>query len=183
MVVVALGAKAAIAVLLVVAGGAKLADPTGFAAAIRLFLPAAAPPRVLAGLPGASAALALTELLTGAASLCWPAARWLNWLVLALACGFVVVAAVGFARHRGRPCRCFGALTRRSFGFRTIAQALVIAGAAGVALWPSRPAHVDLGVPAQLLLLAGAGLLGLAAFTAARALAAGNTRPGMGMAA
>ena len=182
MVVVALGAKAAIAVLLVVAGAAKLADLTGFAAAIRVFLPAA-PPRVLAGLPGVGAALALLELLTGAASLCWPATRWLNWLVLALACGFVVVAAVGFARHRGRPCRCLGALTRRSFGVRALVQALVIAAAASVALRPSRPAQVDLGVQAHLLLLTGACLLGLAAFTAARALAAGNTRPGMGMAA
>ncbi len=179
MVIVALGAKAAVAVLLLVAGGAKLADLTGFAAAIRLFLPAAAPQAVLAGLPAAGAALALTELLTGVASLCWPAAGWLNWVVLALACGFVVVAAIGFTRHRGRPCRCFGALTRRSFGVRATAQALLIAGVAGLALRPARPAQVDLGLAEHLLLLAGASLLGLAAYTAARALAAGNARPGM----
>lgn len=179
MVVLALGAKAAIAVLLLVAGGAKLADLAGFGAAIRLFLPAAAPQRVLAVLPAASAALALAELLIGAASLCWPAVGWLNWLVLALACGFTVVAAVGYARYRGRPCRCFGALTRRSFGLRTIAQALLIAAVAGLALRPARPAQVDLGLAAHLLLLAAAGLLALAAFTAARALATGSAQPGM----
>jgi hypothetical protein len=179
MVVVALGAKAVIAVLLLVAGGAKLADVAGFAAAIRLFLPAGAPPRVLAGLPAAGAAVALTEVLIGAASLCWPAARWLNGPVLALACGFVAVAAFGYALHRGRPCRCFGALTRRSFRIRTIAQALVIAGLAGLALRPARPAQVDLGPASHLLLLAAAGLLVLAAFTAARALATADAQLGM----
>jgi len=179
MVVLALGAKVAIAVLLLVAGGAKLADLTGFAAAIRLFLPAAAPQRALAGLAATSAALALTELLTGAVSLCWPAVGWLNWLVLALACGFAVVAVVGYARYRGRPCRCFGALTRRSFGVRTIAQALLIAALAGLALRPARPAQLDLGLGAHLLLLAAAGLLALAAFTAARALGTGSAQPGM----
>ena len=179
MVVVALGAKAAIAVVLLVAGAAKLADLAGFAAAIRLFLPARSPRRVLAALPAAGASLALAELLTGTASLCWPAAGWLNWLVLAVAAGFAVVAAVGYARHHGRPCRCFGALTRRSFGVRTIAQALLTAAVAGLAVRAAGPAQLDLGPAAQLLLLAAAGLVALAAFTAARALAAGNAQPEM----
>ncbi|MGO8961624.1 MAG: MauE/DoxX family redox-associated membrane protein [Streptosporangiaceae bacterium] len=179
MVVVTLGAKAAVAVLLLVAGGAKLADVAGFAAAIQLFVPARVSPRLRTRLPAASAALALTELLTGAASLCLPADRWLNWLVLALACGFVVVATVGYARHRGRPCRCFGALTRRSFGVRTLGQALLIAVVAGLAVRPVRTAQLDLGLAAHLLLLAAASLVTLAAFTAARALASGNAQPGM----
>jgi hypothetical protein len=179
MVVLALGAKAAVAVILLVAGGAKLADLAGFASAIRLFLPAAAPRTMLAALPAASAGLALAELLTGAASLCFPAARWLNWLVLALASGFLIIAVVGYARYRGRPCRCFGALTRRAFGLRSIGQALLIAATAAVALRPARPAQLDLGLADHLLLLAAAGLLVLAAFTAARALATGNAQPGM----
>jgi hypothetical protein len=179
MVVLGLGAKAAVAVLLMVAGGAKLADLSGFASAIRLFLPAASPRPVLAGLPAASAGLALAELLTGAASLCSPAAHWLNWLVLGLASGFVAVAVVGYARYRGRACRCFGALTRRGFGIRTLGQALLIAAMAAVALRPARPAQIDLGLADRLLLLAAAGLLVLAAFTAARALAPANARPGM----
>ena len=95
MVVLALGAKAAVAVLLLVAGGAKLADLAGFAGAIRLFLPPTTPRPILAALPAASAALALAELLTGAASLCWPAGRWLNWLVLGFASGFVIADGSG----------------------------------------------------------------------------------------
>jgi len=39
MTAVILSAKAGLAVLLVVAGGAKLADVAGFGAAVRLFLP------------------------------------------------------------------------------------------------------------------------------------------------
>jgi hypothetical protein len=179
MVVLGLGAKAAVAVLLLVAGGAKLADVPGLASAIRLFLPAAARQSVLAALPAASAGLALAELLTGAASLCWPAAGWLNWLVLALASGFVAVALVGYARYRGRPCRCFGALTRRAFEVRAIGQALLIAAMAAVALRPARPAQLDLGLADHLLLLAAASVLVLAAFTAARALAPANAQPGM----
>jgi hypothetical protein len=179
MVVFALSAKAGLAVLLLVAGGAKLADLASLASAIRLFVPAAAPRPVLALLPAASAALALAELLTGAASLCWPAAGWLNWLVLTLASGFVAVAVVGYARYRGRPCRCFGALTRRAFGVRTIGHALVIVAMAAVALRPALPAQVDLAPADHLLLLAAAGLLVLAAFTAARALAPASGQPGM----
>ncbi len=179
MVVLGLGAKAAIAVLLLVAGAAKLADLASFTAAVRLFVPAAASPRILAGLPAASAGLALAELLTGAASLCWPAARWLNWLVLALACGFVAVAVAGFARHRGRPCRCFGAITRRSYGVRATAQAVLIAALAGLALRPVTPGQVDLGLAARLLLIGAASLLVLAAFTAARALSAAAAQPEM----
>lgn len=178
MVVLALGAKAAVAVLLLVAGGAKLADLAGFASAIRLFLPTAPRP-MLAALPAASAGLALAELLTGAASLCFPAARWLNWLVLALASGFFIIAVVGYARYRGRPCRCFGALTRRAFGLRSIGQTLLIAVTAAAALRPARPAQLNLGLADHLLLLAAACLLVLAAFTAARALATGNAQPGM----
>src|SRR5258708_8600148 len=80
MVVLGLGAKAAVAVLLLVAGGAKLADLSGFASAIRLFLPAAAPRPVLAALPAASGGLALAGLLTRAASPWSPTARRLNML-------------------------------------------------------------------------------------------------------
>jgi hypothetical protein len=179
MAILVLSAKAAVAVLLLVAGGAKLADLPGFAAAIRLFLPDSGPAWVLARAGRAGAALAAAELLAGAASLCWPAARWVNGAVLALACGFCVVAIIGYARHRDRPCRCFGALTRRSFSLRTILQAAAITAAAVLAAGPARPAQLDLGPADQLLLIAVAGLLVLAAFTAARALATGDARPEM----
>jgi hypothetical protein len=175
MSVAGFGAKAAVAVVLLVAGGAKLADLHGFAAAIGLFLPRRWPRRLRAGLPLAAAVIAAGELLLGAVSLCWPALGWVNVAVLALACGFIAVAAVGYARRGGQECRCFGALTRREFGPRALVQALLIGGAAWLAARPARPAQLQIGVSAHLLLLAGAAIMALAAGTAAGALAGGRT--------
>ncbi len=171
MTVLILAAKAAVAVLLLAAGGAKLADPFGFAAAVRLFVPRRAPARVHALAPAAAAVVVATELICGAASLCWPSVAWANLAVLALACGFAVVAAVGYARYRGRPCRCFGALTRRSFSARSLVQSVLILAAAALATRPAGSGAVAVGLTAHLLLLAAASLLTLAACTAARALA------------
>jgi hypothetical protein len=171
MTVLVLAAKAAVAVLLLAAGGAKLADPAGFAAAIRQFVPPRAPSFIRARVPAAAAAVIAAELACGIVSLCWPSAAWANLAVLVLACGFTVVAAVGYARFRGRPCRCFGALTRRSFSVRSLVQSLVILAAAALATRPPGHAASGVGLTAQLLLLAAAGLLALAAGTAAKALA------------
>jgi Methylamine utilisation protein MauE len=174
-----LGAKAALAVVLLVAGSAKLAGLEGFAEAIRLFLPGRLPRLALTALPIAAALIAAGELLTGLVSLCWPALGWVNVGVLILAGGFTAVAGVGYARRRGQPCNCFGALTRRGFGPRTLVQAVVITAVAWLAARPAGPARVQIGLSAHLLLLAGAGVTAVAAYTAASALAAGRAEPGM----
>jgi hypothetical protein len=171
MTVLILAAKAAVAVLLLAAGGAKLADPAGFATAIRLFVPHRAPSLVRARVPAAAAAIIGIELICGTVSLCWPSAGWANLAVLVLSCGFTVVAGLGYARFRGRPCRCFGALTRRSFSVRSLVQSLVVLAAAVLATRPADQSAVAVGLTAHLLLLAAAGLLALAACTAAKALA------------
>ena len=171
MTAVVLAAKAALAVLLLVAGGAKLADPAGFATAIRLFVPSRAPARIQAAIPAVAAAVIAAELAAGTISLCSPAVAWVNLAVLALACGFTVVAGVGYGRYRDRPCRCFGALTRRSFSARSLLQSLVILAAAALAIRPAGQVAEALGLTARLLLLAAAGLMVLAAGTAAKALA------------
>jgi len=167
-----LAAKAAIAVLLLASGGAKLADIGGFAAAIRLFVPGRAVARLPSALPAAAITIAATELIAGGASLCWPDVGWMNPVVLALGCGFAAVAGIGFVQHRGRPCHCFGALTRRGFSARTLLQALVIVAAAALACRRVHPAaQLQLGASMHVLLLAAAGLLAAAACTAAKALA------------
>jgi hypothetical protein len=179
MSIAALCAKAAVAVVLLVAGGAKLAGLEGFAGAIRLFLPGRLPRMARAALPFVAAFIAVGELLIGLVSLCWPALGWVNVAALALACGFTAVAAVGYARRRGQLCSCFGALTRREFGPRTLVQAVLITGAAVLAAGPARPAQLQIGLNAHLLLLTGAGITIVAAYTAAGALAAARTGPGM----
>lgn len=179
MTAVLLAAKAGVAVLLLAAGGAKLAGLRDFSLAVGLFVPRRAPAALADHTWEVAAAIAVTETGLGAASLSWPELRWLNLLVLALACGFTVVAAVGYARHRGRPCRCFGALTRREFSLRSLVQAALITCAAVLAIRPVPAAEVSLGLTPHLLLLAAAGLLAVAAGTAARALNAGAAAPGM----
>jgi hypothetical protein len=170
--VLVLAAKAALAVLLLASGGAKLPDIAGFATAIRLFVPGRAVARLPSVLPTVAITIAAAELLAGGISLCWPAAGWISPAVLALACGFAAVAGFGYVRHRGRPCHCFGALTRRGFGARTLLQAMLLVAAAALACQGVHPAaQLRLGAGMHVLLLAGAGLLAGAAGTAAKALA------------
>jgi len=170
------GAKAGLAVLLLVAGAAKLAGLDGFAATVRLFLPAGLRRRS----PGLARSIALTIALTvalgevalGGASLGAPAAGWLNLVVLAAGGAFVAVSGIGYARHRGRSCRCFGALSRRRFDRGGIARAAAIAAVAAVPLAGLPASAVRLAPADRGLLLAAAFLLAAGAFTAARVLAA-----------
>lgn len=167
--VLVLGAKAALAVMLLVAGGAKLADLTGFAAVVRLFVP-------VRGLAPAyrylATAVALAEIILGAASLSFPAVEWINLVVLAAGCAIAAVSVIGFARHRGKACRCFGPLSRRKFDLPGIVRGVLIAAFAAVATVGVSASAVRLGVLAQMLLLAAAAALLAVSFTAARALAA-----------
>jgi hypothetical protein len=166
--IVVFGGKTAIAVLLVAAGGAKLAGLREFGVSVRLFLPGGAP-RWLA--PYLAGGIAAGELVTGAASLAVPQAAWLNLAVLAICGCFLAVWTAGYARHRGRPCRCFGALSRRGFTAAGIARAAGLVLAALVATIGVPGISVQLGAAWQLALLAGAVLVAGAAFSAATAAA------------
>ena len=205
MPVAVLGAKALLAVMLLVAGGAKLADLDSFAASVRLFLPRRVPrrlPRALAhrlprrhrpAAPAAAGlltspasarriagAVAVAELGLGAASLAAPAIWPLNLAVLAAACCFAAVSGIGFAFHRGRSCRCFGALSRRKFDRAGLARAGAVAALAAGATVPVGPAAVALTPAGHGLLLAGSAVIAFVAFTAARSLAVSrDALPGM----
>ena len=160
-----LACKAALAVLLTAAGGAKLADLPGFAASVRLFLPVDR---------GVAVGIAGGEITVGAASLSSPRTSWLNLVVLAVCCGFVAVSAAGYRWHRGRSCRCFGALSRRRFNLAGLGRSAAIALGAVVATVPVRAAAIQLGPADRIGLLAGALLVAGAAFSAAAAAAAGR---------
>ncbi|MDQ2813687.1 MAG: hypothetical protein M3Z75_17930 [Actinomycetota bacterium] len=163
-----LGAKSAVAVMLLVAGGAKLADLASFAATVRLFVPRGIP----SPLRGAMAfCLVAVEVVLGGVSLSFPAVKWLNLVIFALTIGFVVVSVVGFLFYRGRSCRCFGALSQRKFDVAEILRSIGIAALAAIAMLGVQSASVGIDVAARVLLLIAATLLALAAFTAAGALA------------
>lgn len=164
-------AKTALACLLIVAGGAKLSDPASFASTVRLFIPLRLAWPLLSAI---AVTVSVGELAIGLASLTLPAIAALNALVFALACAFVAVSAVGYAFHRGRSCRCFGALSRRKFDAAGVPRSAVTAGIAAVALAHVGAAALQLDATARVLLGAAGGLLALAAFTAARARGTGS---------
>jgi len=164
-------AKTALACLLIVAGGAKLSDPASFASSLRLFIPLRVAWPLLSVI---AVGVSLAELAVGLASLTLPAITALNALAFAIACAFVAVSATGYAFHRGRSCTCFGALSQRKFDAAGVLRSAVIAGVATVALAHVRAAALQLDPAARMLLFAAAGLLAVAAFTAARARGAGS---------
>ena len=174
MTVLVLAAKSALAALLLVAGGAKLADLRGFAATVRLFLPARPLRRAVRWI---ACGVALGELGLGVASLSAPSVGWLNPVIFAVGCGFVAVAAVGFALHRGRSCRCFGALSRRGFDLAALARSVGIAALAALATGRAGPSSLQLTPVQRVLLGLGGCVLALAAGTAARALAVSREAP------
>jgi hypothetical protein len=175
--VLVLGAKSGLAVMLLVAGGAKLADLAAFAGTAALFVP-----RWIRGRARDSVALAaaLTEIAVGALSLSAPGIGWANAAVFALTCVFFGVSLAGFLFYRGRSCRCFGALSRRTFDLASLLRSAVIAALAAVAMASVPPASIRIDAAELILLLAGAALLAGASFTAARALAASrDAQPGL----
>ena len=173
--VLVLSAKSAIAVMLLAAGGAKLADLASFAATVRLFMPRGVPRPARSGI---AFGIAAGEILLGAASLSFPAVRWLNLGVFAVTDMFVVVSVAGFVFYRGRSCRCFGALSQRKFDAAGIVRSVGIAGVAAIAIAGVPSLAVSISAAAHVLLLTATAILLLAAFTAAGALAVSReTRP------
>jgi hypothetical protein len=168
MQLIALGAKAALAVMLLVAGGAKLADLDSFAGTARLFLPRRLPHRTQRW---AALGVALAELATGGVSLSAPALRPVNLVVLGLGCAFVAVSAAGYVFYRGRACRCFGGLSRKTFDRPAILRAAAVVAVAVLALGHVPAAATRVGAVSEVLLGLAAALVAAAAFTAARALA------------
>ena len=169
--VLVLCAKTVLASLLIVAGGAKLSDPASFTSTVRLFIPLRVAWPLLSAI---AVGVSLGELAVGLASLTLPAITVVNALVFAVACAFVAVSAVGYAFHRGRSCRCFGALSQRKFDAPGLLRSVVTAGIAAVALAHVGAPALQLDATARVLLLAAAGLLAVAAFTAARARGTGS---------
>jgi hypothetical protein len=100
-----------------------------------------------------------------------PQARWPNLVVLASCVAFLLAWSIGYSRHRGRSCRCFGALSARGFDRAGIARAavLTLAALAATAQVPARV--VQLGLGGQLALLAGGALIACATYSAAAAAA------------
>ena len=161
--VLLMSVKVGLAAMLLVAGGAKLADLGSFAATVRLFLP----PRPLKARGRTIAlAVALTELLIGTASLSTPHTVWLNAAVAVLACAFVAVSGLGYLFYRGRTCACFGALSQRKFDVPGIVRSVIVVAGAFLVTFADRT-WPRISVSLDVLLVAAAVITAIASFTAA----------------
>jgi hypothetical protein len=171
MIYFALTGKALLAAMLIVAGGAKLADLASFTSVIRLFLTFHIPRRIAFWIAGG---VAIAELALGLASVSSPAVDSANVLVFALACAFSLTSIMGYVFHRGQSCRCFGALSARQFDVMGVLRSIAIAGVAAFAMADTNSSLVRVGLAGRFLLLLGGAVLAVAAFTAARSLAQGR---------
>jgi hypothetical protein len=157
--------------MLIVAGGAKLADVASFAIIIRLFLAFRFPKRTAVWI---AIGVALAELALGLASISSPAVESVNVLVFTLSCAFSLTSIMGFVFHRGQSCRCFGALSARQFDAMGVLRSIAITGVAAFSMPDTNSSLVHVGLTGRLLLLLAGAMLTVAAFTAARALAQGR---------
>jgi hypothetical protein len=155
-----------LALMLLAAGAAKLADLGGFAATLASL-----------GLRqrwASSAALgvATAELGVAAVSLTgmWPATT--DAAVLGLTLAFTLVAVFGAARRPEVRCRCFGALTSARFGIRTLLRNTLLTAAAALVVASHQQVgqYQAAGPVFMSLTVLGAGLVALACVQAARVL-------------
>jgi hypothetical protein len=167
-----LAAKSGLALMLIVAGSAKLAGVSSFTASVKLFVPVDGSPRAMERI---AVGIATFELLLGSASLAFPSVAVFNLLVLATTCGFLTVSAIGYVRHRGKSCLCFGQLSNRVFdGVGVLRSVLLVGLAAGVASIAVSRSAIQLTIAGHLLLLGGAVVVAVATYTAARGAAMTN---------
>ena len=115
-----------------VAGLAKLADHVGTQQTLRDF----GVPSVLA--PSFGLLLPLAELAVAVALLPVVTAWWAACGAFALLLLFVVGLGIALARGRRLDCHCFGHLHSAPAGWRTLARNMVLAAAAGFAVWEGR---------------------------------------------
>jgi hypothetical protein len=167
---IAIVSKVGLALMLAIAGAAKLADLSGFASTIRLFMPRRRFSDVV--FRRVAGAIAGAEILLGTVSLSLPAASRINLVVLAAGLGFVTVSLVGYALYRGRSCNCFGALSARRFDAAGILRGVFIVIAASLASVSVHHSKVDVDLTVTVVLVCCSLLLAVASFTAARSLAA-----------
>jgi thiol-disulfide isomerase/thioredoxin len=157
-----------LAVVFLVAGGAKLADLAGSRAAVEGFGVSAPAAKLLGVL------LPVAELCTAGALLPASSARYGAVAAGALLLVFVAAIARSMARGEAPDCHCFGAIHSEPAGARTLARNLVLlvfAAAVAAIGWDNAgPSAVHwigrLHGPGLVAVAGGAALLVLAALTA-----------------
>lgn len=157
---VGLGARVLLALVFVVAAAGKLADQPGTRTALKDFR---MPDRTLTPF---ALALPSAELLTAAALLIQPAARWGAVAALVLLAAFAAGIAAAMIRGDAPDCHCFGQLHSEPAGRGTLIRnallaapaVFVVAYGAGTPLDSWLPSHPAANVLALISLVAAAAL-------------------------
>ncbi len=168
--VIMLFMRASLAVVLVAAGAAKLADTRSFAVTL---MGLGVPVRRQLFLRGFAIIVPLTELALGLAIISglWPTI--VNGAVFALMCGFSLVVIIALRRKLNVACRCFGALSDSQFSRIGLLRSLLLTILAFAVFWSGNVYSVEFSNSPGLsiLLVAGFLLFALAAAQAARTIA------------
>ena len=159
--------RAGLGITLLLAGIGKVAIRPEFTASAARFLPG--PARRHAG--QAAVAVIAVEITAGLATLLIVGSAFLDGIDVALFAALLAVSLIGYWRHRGTPCRCFGALGKGEFNRRTIARnALLVLGAVSLPIFEPAQRSGVLSLP--WLISAGAiAAVSLAFFQSAVVLA------------
>lgn len=161
--------RGTLALTLLGAGGAKLADLPALAEMLATLVGA---PRRSRLLRPSAVGVSLLELALGLALLSGLAVAAVDASVCTVAAAFTVVVAVGLRRAPGARCRCFGSLSHGRFDSGGLYRAAAVLGAALLLAGIDRAAAVpypSVGWPGLVVLALGAGFA-VAAREAARAL-------------
>ena len=158
--------QAGVALVVLSAGSAKLADVRGFATTVStLGVPRAWSARTARG-------VALAEIGVGALALAGIAGRVVGVLLLALTVGFVAVTIFALRWRPQARCRCFGALSESRFGPISLVRSVLLAAAAAVVVVGGHgTTGLTYGPLESVLLLAIAALFAVGCAAASTAVA------------
>jgi uncharacterized membrane protein len=157
------GAEAFLAFVLLLAGLAKLSDPSSTRQSMTRLLPARFRDSSTGPLTAAAVTLGTAEVLGGVALIVRPLkfASAVDLIVTTLCVGFIAV--VGVARHRGAACGCFGSFSAGISGPVESARAAALALIAGTTTvmrvegsGAARPYAVATGAAVSLAITVGA---------------------------
>ncbi|HEV7235391.1 MAG TPA: MauE/DoxX family redox-associated membrane protein [Ktedonobacteraceae bacterium] len=168
--VIVLLIRALLAVVLVAAGAAKLADTRSFAATLRGLKVPLGRGFLLRGL---ALGLPLVEVGAGIAVVTGFWSTIINGIVLVLMGSFSIVVVIALSMKLNVACRCFGTLSDSQFSPKGLVRSLLLTILAGVVFWAGNTYEPALNLPlgAVVPLVAGYLLFALAAAQAAKTIA------------
>lgn len=124
--------RAILAVLLVAAGAAKLADTRSFTATLLALGVPTQPENIVRSI---AFAIPLIEAIVGLASISGFWQPVVNGAVLLLMAGFMLIVIIALRKAPYATCRCFGALSDSQFSVRGLVRSVLLTVGALIVFW------------------------------------------------